>query len=94
MTVLSIIYGSFFKWRYLTVGLPEIWNILEIQKMKNGSKVQNFMGKMNFNDFTNIYTTRQKFKKNFFWHNARYYWPHPAEIRSTWRPIFPDIVII
>ena len=33
---------------YLTVGLPEIWNILEIQKMKICSEVRNFMGKMNF----------------------------------------------
>ena len=32
----------------LTVGLPEIWNILEIQKMKICSEVPNFMGKMNF----------------------------------------------
>ena len=32
----------------LTVGLPEIWNILEIQKMKICSEVRNFMGKMNF----------------------------------------------
>ena len=33
---------------FLTVGLPEIWNILEIQKMKICSEVRNFMGKMNF----------------------------------------------
>ena len=33
---------------HLTVGLPEIWNILEIQKMKICSEVRNFMGKMNF----------------------------------------------
>ena len=32
----------------LTVGLPEIWNILEIQKMKICSEVRNFIGKMNF----------------------------------------------
>ena len=32
----------------LTVGLPEIWDTLEIQKMKNCSEVPNFMGKMNF----------------------------------------------
>ena len=39
---------SFLEQMYLTVGLPEIWNILEIQKMKICSEVPNFMGKMNF----------------------------------------------
>ena len=33
---------------YLTVVLREIWNISEIEKMKNCSKVQFYMGKMNF----------------------------------------------
>ena len=32
----------------LTVAVPEIWDILEIQKMKICSEVPNFMGKMNF----------------------------------------------
>ena len=32
----------------LTVVLREIWNISEIEKMKNCSKVQFYMGKMNF----------------------------------------------
>ena len=32
----------------LTVAVPEIWDILEIQKMKISSEVPNFMGKMNF----------------------------------------------
>ena len=33
---------------YLTVAVPEIRDILEIQKMKIWSEVPNFMGKMNF----------------------------------------------
>ena len=33
---------------YLTVVLREIWNISEIEKMKNCSKIQFYMGKMNF----------------------------------------------
>ena len=32
----------------LTVGLPEIWDTLEIQKIKICSEVPNFTGKMNF----------------------------------------------
>ena len=32
----------------LTVAVPEIWDILEIQKKKICSEVPNFMGKMNF----------------------------------------------
>ena len=40
------------KWKEpnlkLTVAVPEIWNILEIQKIKICSEVPNFMGKMNF----------------------------------------------
>ena len=43
---------SFWKKNYiflkLTVAVPEIWDTLEIKKMKICSEVPNFMGKMNF----------------------------------------------
>ena len=45
----GIVVNFYLKDNYLlTVGLPEIWDTLEIQKMKICSEVPNFMGKMNF----------------------------------------------
>ena len=40
--------GIFQKMPNQQLVLPEIWNILEIQKMKICSEVSNFMGEMNF----------------------------------------------
>ena len=75
----------------LTVGLPEIWNILEIRKMKNCSKVQFLMGKMNVHKSADHWDNQffqfwQKFQDQSFFPNCE-----KTELGTTFLKISLDL---
>ena len=69
--------------RSLTVGLPEIWNILEIQKMKICSEVRNFIGKMNF--WSKYAEVSWSLRYSVFSVFPKISWPiFPSKLRNNW----------